>query len=96
MSRINDEDMSRVSGGLRNVDKLEALIRDCKAKGMPLFQIQRLILTQPVCEEFLYPVRDETGKLIGLEGAGDLNEYLDDYYNSLTLPEVKSEEAGSV
>ena len=26
MSRINDEDMSRVSGGLRNVDKLEALI----------------------------------------------------------------------
>ncbi len=91
MAKISDEEMSRISGGLRNVDKLEALIREYKAQGMTLAQVQRILLVQPACEDFLYPVRDETGTLIGLQGAGDLGEYLDAYYNSLVLPEVKSE-----
>ena len=91
MAKVSDEEMSRVSGGLRNVDKLEALIREYKAQGMTLGQVQRIVLCQPVCEDFLYPVRDETGKLIGLEGADVLYEYTNAYYDSLVLPEVKSE-----
>ena len=86
MNKINDEEMNKVSGGLRNVDKLEEFIRTSKEKGMTLDQVQRIALCQPACEDYLYPIYDETGKLVGLEGADVLYEYSIEYYNSLPEP----------
>ena len=83
---INDEEMNKVSGGLRNVDKLEEFIRTSKENGMSLGEVQRIALCQPACEDYLYPIYDETGKLAGLQGMGDLYEFTIEYYNSLPEP----------
>ncbi len=83
MNKISDEEMNRVSGGLRNVDKLEEFIRTSKEKGMSLYEVQRIALVQPAIEDYLYPIYDDNGKLVAMEGADVLYEYTIEYYNSL-------------
>ena len=91
MNKINDEEMTKVSGGLRNVDKLEEFIRTGKEKGMSLGEVQRVVLCLPACADYLYPVHDETGKLVALEGAGELYEHTIAYYSSLPEPVKEAE-----
>ncbi len=91
MNKINDEEMTKVSGGLRNVDKLEEFIRTSKEKGMSLGEVQRIALCLPACADYLYPFYDETGKMAGLEGADVLYEYTIEYYNSLPEPVKEAE-----
>ncbi len=83
VQKLTDDAVAAVSGGLRNVDKLEEYIREQKRLGKELYDIYWVVLTQPGCYEYLYLIHDENGKIIGCEGAGDLYEYTTEYYNSL-------------
>ena len=79
---LNEEKLTGVTGGLRNIDKLTEYIRSNKALGKMLNEILSKVVVQPLCDDFLEPVY-ENGELVAMRGVGDLFEFVETYYDKL-------------
>lgn len=81
-NKVTDTQLGGITGGLRNVEKLKDYIRRCKAEGKTLNEIRSKVMIQPMCIEYLHPIYEDD-EIVGLDGAGDLWEFTEEYYNSL-------------